>query len=617
MKQKYFRVPFAQNGDKQSIVENSDSHGYVNYNDGFGPDYEKDLATDAQAKPPERNTFNELFNCITENVKQYQENGFPEFITAADNGGISFAYSRLAIVNYNNELYISLVDNNTVLPGTDETKWQPYLTERADKQKAIEGADNESIITPLLLQTFIEANISPYTLPVGAVIAWGAETPPNGFLECNGQFFDTAKYPELAKVYPKGFVPDLRGRFIRGWANGSIDDADVDREIGSFQPEMLTAHKHVSGWGEISGGYFGKTTSRGYHGSGKNDHDNYLFHTNDGTDYSGVVNPSGLIGAETRPKNIALMYIVKTDFGESSSSVTVPTNLILSPKSINAGVNTKQQLTAMVIPSSIAPNYPVSFHSSDDDVCTVSDTGLVELTGAGAATIVASISTGIATVVEVTSNILLTSLQMASIPNMTAGETYSVLFTATPANYTETVLFNTSDQSVASINGAGEITANNAGSCTISITGQISGITISKTLTVQSAQVVETYLQIDNNLSDLKDVFAARNNLGLKTLATKDSLSPNDVGAVPLIEDAIQAGTNLNTIVEAGQYYQNITSNATIELNYPVAVAGALTVYKTGVDEGCRQEYMPYNSTKVYRRYAFGSPLNFSAWDEY
>ncbi|MGR8570349.1 phage tail protein [Escherichia coli] len=43
------------------------------------------------------------------------------------------------------------------------------------------------------------------------------ETPPTGWLKCNGAAFSSEKYPNLAKTNK---LPDLRGEFIRGWDDG-------------------------------------------------------------------------------------------------------------------------------------------------------------------------------------------------------------------------------------------------------------------------------------------------------------------------------------------------------------------------------------------------------------
>jgi len=68
-------------------------------------------------------------------------------------------------------------------------------------------------------------------------------------------------------------------------------------------------------------------------------------------------------------------------------------------------------------------------------------------------------------------------------------------------------------------------------------------------------------LLIANNLSDLKDKGAARNNLGLGTLATKNSLSYSDVGAFPAVGGTVGANgvktpgllVNNHTMVAASQ----------------------------------------------------------------
>lgn len=57
-------------------------------------------------------------------------------------------------------------------------------------------------------------------MPVGIPQPWPSATIPTGWLACNGQTFDKNKYPLLAKAYPSGVLPDLRGQFIRGLDQG-------------------------------------------------------------------------------------------------------------------------------------------------------------------------------------------------------------------------------------------------------------------------------------------------------------------------------------------------------------------------------------------------------------
>ncbi|NIH11183.1 MAG: hypothetical protein G5702_01695 [Serratia symbiotica] len=192
--------------------------------------------------------------------------------------------------------------------------------------------------------------------------------------------------------------------------------------------------------------------------------------------------------------------------------------------------------------------------------------------------------------------------------------------TKTPSDATEDVIYTSTDNSVASVTSNGHMSYGSAGDATIRVSGALSGKKASRTVIVTAAPVVEKYLVIEKNLSEIADAGkkaqeSSQKNLGLGKLATKDVITANDTGAVPVADKTLPAGTDLNAITEPGEYFQNVTSNATLALNYPEAVAGALKVYLTGVDFGaCRQVYMPYNSTVEYRRYAFGDPLVFSAW---
>uniref|UniRef100_UPI003144FC38 tail fiber protein n=1 Tax=Gilliamella sp. ESL0250 TaxID=2705036 RepID=UPI003144FC38 len=88
------------------------------------------------------------------------------------------------------------------------------------------------------------ANINDY-LPVGIPQPWPTTTPPAGWLKCNGWKFDKNKYPKLAKAYPSGYLPEMRGETIRGWDDGR--GVDPGREILSPQGDAI---RNI--WGEIS-----------------------------------------------------------------------------------------------------------------------------------------------------------------------------------------------------------------------------------------------------------------------------------------------------------------------------------------------------------------------------
>ena len=100
MDQKFFSQPFAFAGDKAAIPNDAQPSGSVSFNQGFGPDYQAELGVDPDAKPVPRQETNQLYFDITENVGVWQRYGTPEWITAANNGGVAFPYARGVMVRY-------------------------------------------------------------------------------------------------------------------------------------------------------------------------------------------------------------------------------------------------------------------------------------------------------------------------------------------------------------------------------------------------------------------------------------------------------------------------------------------------------------------------------------
>jgi hypothetical protein len=250
MDQKFFRVPFAQSGDTQSIPDSADSNGFVSYAKGWGVDYAKDPNADINAKPVEREAMNSVLNAITTAVRQYQTNGYPEWISTANNNGAAYGYDAGVVVEYNGALYLSLSGNNTATPGANVAKWQSYIQREATAEEALAGDGATQVMTPRRtkalasyldeqLKTTITTALSPFILPVGAIVLWGNAMPPSGWLELNGQAFNTGENPELAALYPSGRVPDWRGRFVRAWAHGSTIDPDSGRESAAYRTMPL------------------------------------------------------------------------------------------------------------------------------------------------------------------------------------------------------------------------------------------------------------------------------------------------------------------------------------------------------------------------------------------
>jgi hypothetical protein len=122
----------------------------------------------------------------------------------------------------------------------------------------------------------------------GAIVMWGGPIIPTGWLECNGQ----ASPSSLQSIYG-ATLPDLRGEFVRGWSNGR-SGVDVGRVLGSTQAASIESHRH-----DIFNQRGGSPDGGGPYTQGAN-----VAGTTDKTGFYG--------GTETRPRNVALIFIVKT-----------------------------------------------------------------------------------------------------------------------------------------------------------------------------------------------------------------------------------------------------------------------------------------------------------------
>jgi hypothetical protein len=119
---RFIRFPWATTGDRATVPFDTDPGGSVTYAQGFGPDYEI-APGDPGWKPVPRDETNGFYYDLTENIRQYQLNGAPDWHPAADNAGVAIAYPINATVRHNDLVYRSLTATNTAEPGTDPAKW--------------------------------------------------------------------------------------------------------------------------------------------------------------------------------------------------------------------------------------------------------------------------------------------------------------------------------------------------------------------------------------------------------------------------------------------------------------------------------------------------------------
>lgn len=190
----------------------------------------------------------------------------------AERAGTLFKYTLDTV----KELFKSIVDGFLPISGGEMTG--PLLLSTSNPSTAATAAS----------KGYVDSVVSAAVIP-GTIVMWGTSIVPSGWLECNGQ--STAGSPNLIPLFGTN-VPDLRGEFIRGWDDGR--NVDVDRTLLSAQAQSIQPHTHsytapISDFSPYAGG------------------------NSSGSIPSGVAATTGSTGTtETRPRNVALMFIVKT-----------------------------------------------------------------------------------------------------------------------------------------------------------------------------------------------------------------------------------------------------------------------------------------------------------------
>jgi hypothetical protein len=159
---------------------------------------------------------------------------------------------------------------------------------------------NKTFSSDVYAPTFRGSHIGIGAEQPGMVAYFAMSNAPQGWLKANGATVSRTTYSALfaaiGTLYGAGDgsttfkLPDLRGEFVRGWADGG--SADFGRILGSWQADELKTHAHEiysSNWetGGGSGGIGNLTPDK----------------------LSGTTRNTG--GSETRPRNVALLVCIK------------------------------------------------------------------------------------------------------------------------------------------------------------------------------------------------------------------------------------------------------------------------------------------------------------------
>ncbi len=190
------------------------------------------------------------------------------------------------------------------------------IVELATDAEVQVGKDTTRAVTPAGLATVLNG-----TAPAGAVMAFVRISPvtaPTGWLKCNGQLVSRTTYANLFAAIGTTCgagdgsttfqLPDLRGEFVRGWADDR--DADKGRVLGSPQADAIqnysstiTYQRAIVNNAEPRSGVSVVSSGNGLSGP--------LGGWGAGTITFGPGTAGARTASETYPRNVALLYCIK------------------------------------------------------------------------------------------------------------------------------------------------------------------------------------------------------------------------------------------------------------------------------------------------------------------
>ncbi|ECG8512868.1 tail fiber protein [Salmonella enterica subsp. diarizonae] len=261
----------------------------------------------------------------------------------SDNGLImGEVYNNGYPTQYGNVLRLTGTGDGEILIGWSGVNGAPapaYIRSHRDT------ADAEWSEWAMLYTSLNPPPVPPDLNPVGSAIAWPSDNIPAGYTIMQGQTFDTSAYPLLARAYPSGVIPDMRGWTIKG--KPASGRAVLSQEMDGNKSHTHTARAQDTDLGTKSTSSFDygtkSTNTTGNHthqfGSyvnsywGDSNHTSFLAGNGAWTqaagdhahttwigphDHTVYIGPHGHVvtvdadgNAETTVKNIAFNYIVR------------------------------------------------------------------------------------------------------------------------------------------------------------------------------------------------------------------------------------------------------------------------------------------------------------------
>lgn len=303
------QIPFCNTGNKNAIQltqQAGQDPEDATYQEGFPP--VTMLNEDAGGLPPKGLDFNGIFYELSSPIAHYCRGDRIQYDAnyAAAIGG--YAKGWVVASNDYQKDYISLVDNNLADPNGTNTTWAVYAGQGSVPTATSTTTGTVKLVNSLsstATDAALTANMGNTLNDILEIIAYSpipfyGNSAPQGFIPMSGQSITSAQYPKLFSRYGST-LPNLNdGSFIRGIGG---DAAALGVKQGDAIRNITGSLTNVMAEGSVASGAFSYSrTGSATTGTGDTDDRGMV-----GFDASRVV-PTA---SETRPKNIAFLYIVK------------------------------------------------------------------------------------------------------------------------------------------------------------------------------------------------------------------------------------------------------------------------------------------------------------------
>ena len=335
-----------------------------------------------------------------------------------------------------------------------------------------------------------------------------------------------------------------------------------------------------------------------------------------------TVSNSGVVTA----KAVGTATIIATTTDGSNLSATcyvtvnpqLATGITINQTSASIIVNNTLQLSATVSPGNTT-NKAVTWSSSNTNVATVNDVGLVTAKAIGTTTITVATSDGsnksASCAITVTSQLATGITLDQTSASVVVDKTLQLTATVTPSNTSDkSVTWKSSNTNIATVNDVGLVTAkaigtaaitvttadgsNKSATCQVTVTPQLAtGITLDRTTaSIVVGNTLKIYATITPSNTTNKNVTWSSSNTNIATVSSTGRITAKAVGTA-VITATTKDGSNLSADCQVTVTPQLVTGITLDKSTAEVGIGETITLVATVTPENAANKNLVWNSS--------------------